>query len=368
MNPALTILHLASEAHAAGSTVSIALLARAQRRAGHRVAVGCPAGSALARRAAAAGLDVVPLDLAGRDAPGAVAALAAGLAADVVNAHTSRDRDACRRARFGRRLPQALVMTRRAMPRSSWPSAIASGLAADRVIAVSGAVARALAHRGTPSGRIRVVPNALDWERVERAPAPADVARARALAGWVKDRPTVGIVARRKRQDQALRALERLRLPVTLCCLGVEPDAELEELAGAATALGHRVTFVPFQDDVRPFYALFDAVVLPSDDEGCSQALLEAMALGVPVVASRAGGNGDVIADGEHGLLVPNRPGPLARALARVLVDGEQRDRMRAAARRRVLERFDIAGTAAATDAVYREALARRAAVSGGAR
>jgi glycosyltransferase involved in cell wall biosynthesis len=278
----------------------------------------------------------------------------------VINAHASGDRAACRRARLAGRLPQALVLTRRAMPRSSWPSAIASGLAADRVVAVSGAVARALAWRGTPRGRIRVVPNAVDWERIERTPSAAAVARARALAGADPARPTIGIVARRKRQDVVLRALGRVSLPVTLVCLGIEADPALAGLARAAETRGHVVRFVPFQDDVRPFYALFDAAVLPCATEGCSQALLEAMALGVPVIAARGGGNDEVVTDGVHGLLPPLEPAAVARAIARMLLDGEARKAMSQAARRRVLDAFDIATVVRRTDAVYREALARR--------
>lgn len=366
MRAPLTILHLASEVNAAGSTVSIALLARAQRQAGHRVLVGCPAGSALAARAAAAGLELVPLalDHARSDAV-TVAELARRRDVDVVNAHAHGDRAACRRARFGGRLPQAMVMTRRVMPRSSIPSAVASGLAADRVIAVSRSVARALRRRGTPPGRIRVVPNAVDWQRIERVPDAAAAARARALAGWTPGRPTIGVVARRKDQDDVVRALLRLRLPVSLCCLGIAADDGLEALAGQAVSAGHGVTFVPFQDDVRPFYAVFDVAVLPSATEGCSQALLEAMALGVPVVATDAGGNRDVVRHGEHGLLAGRGPGPLAAAIARLLLDAGLRERVKQAARRRVLAEFDIAKTAAATEAVYREALDRRAARAG---
>jgi L-malate glycosyltransferase len=360
VTPRLTILHLASEMNAAGSTVSIVLLARAQQREGHRVSLGCPAGSALSARGAAAGLDVVPVDFTAPDAAERVAALAAARAADVVNAHASRDRAACRRARWAGRLPQALVMTRRVMPRSSWLSSAASGYAADRVIAVSRPVARALVRRLTPPSRIRVVANAVDWERLAPAPPAAAVARARELSGWAAGRPTVGVVARRKRQDVALKALGALRLPVTLVCVGIEPDATLRALAAAAEARGHVVRFVPFEPDVRPFYALFDAALLPSATEGCSQALLEAMALGVPVVAARAGGNTDVVTDGVTGLLPRLHAASIARALARVLLDRDLAAAMAQAARRRVLDAFDVARVTASTDAVYREAIARR--------
>jgi len=357
----LTILHLSHEDHAAGSTISIALLAAAQRDAGHAVLVGCEPGSALADLVRERGLETVELDFA-RVGPAAarVAALASGRGAHIVNAHASRDRAACRRARFLGRLPAALVMTRRGMPKSTPLLALASGLAADRVIAVSRPVARALARRGTPPWRITVVHNAVDLARIDRAVAPAELAEARALAGCDPARPTIGVVARRKDQKTLLEALCHLLQPVTLCCLGIEPDGELAALAQAVPR--HRVSFVPFRRDVRAFYDSFDVVALPTRHEGCSQALLEAMALGKAIVTTRAGGNTDLIDHGAHGLLVPPRDAPaLAGALEALLGDPDLAARVGASARRRARARFTVERTLDGTDAAYRAALARRA-------
>ena len=133
----------------------------------------------------------------------------------------------------------------------------------------------------------------------------------------------------------------------------------LEALAAAAPR--HEVRWVPFRPDVLPFYRLFDVVVLPSRREGLSQALLEAMALGLPVVASRAGGNADLVTHGEDGWLVPPRDGPaFARALARLLADRALRERLGARARQTARGRFSLARTAAATEAAYRVAMAQR--------
>ena len=100
---------------------------------------------------------------------------------------------------------------------------------------------------------------------------------------------------------------------------------------------------------------------MPTRHEGLSQGLLEAMALGKAVVTTRSGGNTDLIEDGVHGLLVPPRDArALAAALDRLLGDAALRQRLGAAARRRAREEFTIAKTAAGTEDVYREALARR--------
>ena len=356
----LTVLHLTHQGDGAGSTISIAALAAAQQAAGHRVLVGCRAESLLAAMAHAAGVEVVPLVF---DRPGPLARRIARLArtagVDVVNAHAARDRAACRRARLAGRLDAACVMTRRQMPRSLPLSVLLNGFLADRTIAVSRSVARALMRRGAPPWRLSVVPNGVDLSRLDRDVAAADIDTARALAGWRPWRPTVGVVARRKDQDVLLRALAALRRPVTVTLVGVAPDDELEALAAAAPQ--HGVRWVPFRPDVLAFYRLFDLVVLPSRGEGLSQALLEAMALGLPVVASRAGGNRDVISHGEDGWLVPPRDSAaFATALERLLGDAVLRRTLGERARRTARERFSLARTAALTEAAYRLALAQR--------
>ncbi len=356
----LTILHLTHQGDGAGSTVSIAALASAQRSAGHRVIVGCRRESLLAAAARAAGVEVAPLEFARLPRLAAdVARLARAARADVVNSHASRDRAACRLARLTGRLDAVCVMTRRQMPRSLPVSVFLNGFVADRTIAVSRAVARALVRRGAPPWRVTVVPNGVDLSRIDRDVPGAAIETARALAGWRPWQPAVGVVARPKDHAVLLAALARLERPVTLALVGAGPDPELRALAEAAPR--HTVRMVPFRPDVVPFYRLFSAVVLPSRGEGLSQALLEAMALGLPVIASRAGGNVDLLTDGVDGLLVPPRdPAAFADALARLLADDALRRRLGDAARRTARERFTMARTAALTEAAYRAALARR--------
>jgi glycosyltransferase involved in cell wall biosynthesis len=358
----LTILHLTHQGDGAGATISIAALAAAQRAAGHRVLVGCRAESLLAATAHAAGLEVEPLAF---DRPARlareIARLARARGVDVVNSHAARDRAACRRARLAGRLGAACVMTRRQMPRSLPLSVLLNGFVADRTIAVSRSVARALVRRGAPPWRISVVPNGVDLARIDRDVSGAQIETARVLAGWRPWRPTVGVVARRKDHEVLLRALPALEQPITLTLVGVAPDPALAALAAAAPGGGHEVRCVPFRPDVLPFYRLFDVVVLPSRREGLSQALLEAMALGLPVVASRAGGNRDLVTHGEDGWLVPPRDGlGFAHALTRLLADRALRERLGARARITARGRFPVARTAAATEAAYRAALAQR--------
>ena len=188
---------------------------------------------------------------------------------------------------------------------------------------------------------------------------------ARAALGDLAGRPVVLILARRKDQDVLLRSLAALERPVVVACVGVEPDAELR--AAEQTVPGrHRVVYVPFTDRPLAFCHLARVSALPSRIEGLSIALLEAMALGLPVVASDAGGNPDLITPDDTGLLVPPLdPGAWARSLARVLDDVEFAARIARRGRELVRREFTLERSAERTEAVYREAVERRRSLDG---
>ena len=363
----LTILNLTHQGEGAGSTQSIFSLSRELARRGHRVLVGCPDGTLLSRMVAdAAPLTHVSLDFNRfRHVANAIAGVVRGHGVDVVNSHASRDRRACTWLRWRRRLPQAFVVTRRTMPLTSPPELIAVGLTADRTIAVSAAVARSLRRRLHPASRLRVVPNGIDLHRIDTEPQPAELEAARAALHGSDGTPVVVVVARRKDQQILLRALTALESPVTLAFVGIRPDRELAA-AQARVPPRHRIVYVPFSECPLAFYRFATIAALPSRIEGLSQALLEAMSLGVPVIASAAGGNSELIYTGETGLLVPPlEPGAWTRALARMLSDAALRARVTRAARALARTEFTMERTAARTEAVYREALARRRLLAG---
>jgi glycosyltransferase involved in cell wall biosynthesis len=90
----------------------------------------------------------------------------------------------------------------------------------------------------------------------------------------------------------------------------------------AASGLAGRVHFLGQREDIPDLLAALDIFVLPSQREGVSLALLEAMAAGLPVIVSRVGGLPEVVTDGETGLLIPPQdPEALAAALARLLAE-----------------------------------------------
>ena len=138
----------------------------------------------------------------------------------------------------------------------------------------------------------------------------------------------------------------------------------MPELVDRASSLGlsDRVTFTGLRSDVGQVVRTFDVFVLSSLSEGTPLALMEAMACGVPAVATRVGGIPEIVVDGETGILVPRaNPRALAEAVAALLDDPARARGMGRAARRRVVRDFAVEGMVERIDAVYRELLERKA-------
>ena len=128
---------------------------------------------------------------------------------------------------------------------------------------------------------------------------------------------------------------------------------ELEEYA-RRMGLGQRIVFTGFRSDVPDLLSEAAISVLPSLSEGTSNTLLESMAAGIPVIATRVGGNPEVIEDGVSGLLVPPRDSAaLAAATGRLLEDEDLAFRLSQAGMRRVSELFSIEGSVHETEQLY---------------
>jgi len=141
----------------------------------------------------------------------------------------------------------------------------------------------------------------------------------------------------------------------------LEEAIRTEQLAGLVWLAGGR-------DDVPEVMQSFDLFVLPSLSEGISNTILEAMATGLPVIATRVGGNAELVVDGETGATVPSAdPSALAAAIGRYAADSDLVRAHGKAGRRRIEDRFSIQSMVAAYDAVYealtpaRPALEKRA-------
>jgi len=227
--------------------------------------------------------------------------------------------------------------------------------------------ADALRREGEAHGmaaRWALIPSGVDVERFGNGPPPAEAKRA---LGLDPRRPVVGTIGRleaRKGHEHFLDATRTLLgvangLRPQVVIVGAGPLRA--ELARRSAELGvaRTVRFTGALADVRLALAAMDVFVLPSNAEGMSNALLEAMAARRPVVATAVGGTREVL-DGGAGVLVsPGDPAELAREIMQLLADPARAARLGDAARRRVEQRFDARAMAQRLEALYAERLAR---------
>ena len=169
-----------------------------------------------------------------------------------------------------------------------------------------------------------------------------------------------------KRTDDVLVAFKRLRdggIDACLCMVGDGPDREQLERRAHELGVMRDTLFVGYQEVVAPFYAAFDALVLPSGNEGTPVSAIEALAAGRPVVATRVGGVPDVIRDGEDGFLVDaGDTEQLAERLAELARDPALRERMGEEGRARVLPRYAVERLVDDVDRLYVSLLSAAAA------
>ena len=236
---------------------------------------------------------------------------------------------------------------------------------ADRIICVCPAErAAAILARVAQPAQLVVIENGI-------APLPPPIAAARAqMRSELAIRPdelvvgTVGRYTRQKGHADLLAAAPAVlqRHPRTRFVLaGAGELRPAIEAQIARLALGDHVLLVGAQEDAARFYPAFDVTVLPSLWEGLPYSLLEAMAAGAAVVATRVGGIPDVILSGKTGLLVPPlAPEALAQAIAALLADPALRARLGAAARALVPVRYAVDTMVRKTAELYAVRLAAR--------
>jgi len=374
----LRILQVSSARAFGGGERHVVDLTRGLAARGHEVHVAAPAASPLRDGLGTlpqAHLHALPLRNA-LDLPGAVrlARLARNVGAEIIHAHVARDYTLA--AYAARRAGARLVITRHVL----FPLSRAHRFAlanVSRVIAVSGAVARALRAQALfPPDVIRVVLNGIDVERFERAREEFERGRAGypdrvgAAAGCATLRVgTVGSLVENKGQDLFLRAaagvLSRVSAPVEFVIVGDEGQRgggyreKLESLIDGLR-LGGRVSLHARWEDTARVLPSLDVFVSPSRSEAFGLAMAEALATGVPVVATATDGAREIVEDGVNGTIVPiDDEDALASALAALLEDGGRRKAYAARAAESARRRFGLDRMVGETERVYLEALAR---------
>jgi len=370
---ALRVVHHIDTPNFAGTERSILELSLAQREQGHHVRIACPRDSALAARARKMELQVLAVPSESAFNAPAVRLFRRLLregSAHVLHAHNGRSALSCALAvRLARR--GVCVATQHFIH----PAHVGRGGVAGRVfrgvhhavnfntqhlIACAGASREAMLQRGdAPPEKISIIP--LGISPLQATLAPDAV---RAALNVDEKAPLVVCVARLEREKDvaslvaAMKIVSR-QLRDAVCVVAgegalrgdLETSIRVAELEGTVRLLG-------FHDDVASLMAAADVFVLPSLEEPFGLVLLEAMALGRPVVSTRAGGPIEIVADGQTGVLVPPQsPGELAGALLKLLSDKSLREGMGREGLRRYQESFTPTRMAKQTLDLYHQTL-----------
>ena len=244
----------------------------------------------------------------------------------------------------------------------------------DALLGNSRAVVQDLLDEGAPPDRVRLIYNGIDAGRFAVGEARAARHQAlRAELGLSEDRVVLTCVANLfpyKGHADLLAALALLDTDVsgraTLLLVGRDAGARAAlEVQLAQLGLTESVCFLGERSDVPDLLAASDIGVLASHEEGFSNAVIEGMAAGLPMVVSNVGGNAEAVIDGECGHVVPVRdPVALAKALALLIRDPGRRQAMGEAARCRVVASFSLDACVAAYEALYEELWDRRMAAA----
>lgn len=234
---------------------------------------------------------------------------------------------------------------------------------AEAVIAISEAVRRYMIDDtlGLPEGQVRTILYGIDPQPFEAVSAGQREALRRQW-GCSEKTLVVGCVGRfveQKSIDTLIRAfalfLQGAKCEARLVLVGHGPmERQLREQAEAC-GVGTQVIWAGFRPDIPVVMSAFDLFALSSVFEGFGLVLLEAMAAGLPVLATRAGAIGEVVVDGVTGILAqPRQALGLMEGMAR-LSDRELRLRMGSAGRARVKQKFTLEAMCARTDALYQQ-------------
>jgi len=230
---------------------------------------------------------------------------------------------------------------------------------AHHIIAVAGACRDFLIqHESIPPEKITLVPNAIDLRRF--SPGNADRAESRNKFGLPIDAKVIAGVGRLNPQknfslflDVAAELAPRFS-ELRFLLAGEGPEESMLYEKARALGLADHIVFAGYVADTRQVYAAADILLMPSRFEGLPMTLLEAMAMGLPVVASKLDGIAEVIEDGREGFLIEsNDTHSFAERCAALLENPAKSSELAANARAKIEARFSVERMTSAVEAIY---------------
>jgi len=326
----------------------------------------CQARSPMAQKALEAGVEVFPITMRGEaDLPAClrIRKLIKTHGYDIVHSHTSHAHTlaffaalGCRTCRLVTRRVDFSIFRNRFLP----VNGIKYRFMADCYIAISHKIKKVMVSDGIGADRIFVVHSGIDLQRFDRVAGDH-------LVDEFNLKPDERIVinvahlAGHKGQKYLVRAIPRVLAVIPKARFFIIGEGELmSELQALSVSLeiGHALSFTGFRNDVGAFYKLADLFVMSSVQEGLGTAILDALALGKPVVATNSGGIPEIIKDGETGRLVAaGNSQALAKGIVEMLTQVDQAEAMAQRGQAEVTAKFSIDAMAENNLAVYNRLL-----------
>lgn len=228
---------------------------------------------------------------------------------------------------------------------------------ADAVSAVSRSVQDDVVRHGFPIAKTRVIHNGIDLEDYDLRAAKVTARASRNSTGPLL--VSVGALHPLKGHEYLLRAMPQIlqsHPAARLVIVGEGAERTRLEQLVLSLGLNDAVEMPGFEPNIPAMLPLVDLCIHPAVDEAFGLVLLEAMAARKAVVATNVGGVGEIVGEGETGLLVPPRdPGAIASAVCTLLADPKRRERMGKAGRQRVEREFTIQRTVRSYERLYEE-------------
>lgn len=356
----LKIFHLDSEKNWRGGEQQIIYLAEELEKAGHKNFIIAPPRTKLEEKTQSLGIKFFPLAISGEwdlRAAWRLRKLISSESPDILHCHSAHAHSISLLACLGRNYPQIIVSRRVDFPihfKGKYTYKVS------KIIAVSEGIKKVLIAGGIKEENLAVVRDGIDVDYFHRQPSEQSLYKKFNLN---PSKPIVGIIAAlapHKDYPNFLQAayLVHQKLPEAQFLIVGEGDEEkkIKELAKRLGVEGI-VIFAGFRSDIPAVLSLLDIFVLASYLEGMGQALVEAMAIGLPIVATNVGGIPDVVVDGVSGFLVPPRqPEKLAEKIVELLQDKGKRKSFAEAGMKRAAE-FNKQKMATETEKIYKQVL-----------
>jgi glycosyltransferase involved in cell wall biosynthesis len=357
-----TVLHTESSNAWGGQENRSLLESKELIKRGHRAIILCQPGSGLEKYASEAGIPVAVVKMRSSYDPVAVnfiRRLIQREGIDVVNTHSSKDSWLASIGSWLSLKKPAFVRTRHLA--IGIKKSLTYTLLPHRIVTVSEYVRQLFLARGLPADKVVTIPSGIDTEKFDPARCETSLRRELGISASVPVVVMIAILRFDKGHYYFVHAAkEVLKMVPEVKFLIVGDGPQKENIMRYINELNinNNVLMLGLRRDIPKVLSTADLYVIPSIQEGMGQSTMEAMAMGVPVIASSVGGLPELVVDNKTGLLVP--PGDisaLARAIEELLSDKEKAGRLSDVARKSILRNYTIEKTVDRTLELYAEIL-----------